>query len=281
MPQPIVDSHIQFWDPQNLPYPWLAEVPTLNRPFLPADLAGQAAAVPLEKIVFVQADCRPAHGFDEARWVSRLAETEPRIAAIVAFAPLEQGEAARAALRQLSTLPLVKGIRRLIQSEGPGFCRQPDFVRGVQLLPEFGFSFDICVFHYQLDEVLELVSQCPQVSFVLDHLGKPAVKAGLTEPWQTHLSRLADFPNVFCKLSGLVTEADVAHWTPEQLQPYINHVLTAFGPERVMYGGDWPVSLLAARYQGWLETALAATAGLSERERHRLFYQNAVDFYRL
>jgi L-fuconolactonase len=281
MTQPIVDSHIHFWNPRNLPYPWLAGMPPLNRAFLPPNLAAEAAAVSLEKIVFVQADCLPAHGFNEAVWVSSLIEAEPRIAAIVAFAPLEQGQAVRAELARLAALPPVKGIRRLIQAEEPGFCRQPDFVRGVQLLPEFGFSFDICIFHRQLGDVLQLVAQCPQVSFVLDHLGKPGVKAGLREPWRTEISRLAAFPNVSCKLSGLVTEADWTRWTPEQLQPYIDHILAAFGPERVMYGGDWPVSRLATSYQGWIDTLTTATAGLSSQDSHKLFYQNAADFYRL
>jgi len=277
----IVDSHIHFWDPANLHYNWLADVPAINKAFLPADLLAQAAAINLEKIVFVQADCRAEQSLLEVAWVSALARAEPKIGGIVAFAPLEQGEAARPHLAALAGFSLVKGVRRLIQSEGPGFCLKPEFVRGVQLLPEYGFSFDICIFHHQLGDVLQLVAQCPGVAFVLDHLGKPGVKTGLLEPWQAQISQLAALPNVSCKLSGLVTEADADNWTPAELQPYLEHALAAFGPNRVMYGGDWPVSLLATTYQGWLDTLAAATAHLAAEDRHKLFVANARQFYRL
>lgn len=281
MNRAIVDSHIHFWDPNHLQYNWLADVPVINKPFLPQDLAVQAGPVNLEKIVFVQADCLPEHGVPEVEWVTALAEAEPRIRGIVAFAPLEQGQAVRSHLQTLAGYPLVKGVRRLIQSEGPGFCIQPDFVRGVQLLAEFDFSFDICIFHRQLGDVLQLVAQCPQVSFVLDHGGKPGVKAGLIEPWSSQISELAQFPNVACKLSGLVTEADPENWTPADLQPYIDHLIAAFGPNRIMYGGDWPVSLLATTYQTWIQTVDHRTADFSEEFKQRLFRDNAARFYRL
>lgn len=281
MHQAIVDSHIHFWDPDNLQYDWLAEVPVINKAFTPAELLAQAAAVKLEKIVFVQCDCIPEQSIREVEWVSALAHPEPRLQGIVAFAPLEQGAAVRRQLQALARFPLVKGIRRLIQSEGPGFCVQPDFVRGVQMLPEFGYSFDICVLHHQLGDVLQLVAQCPEVKFVLDHGGKPGINTGLLEPWQTQISQLAAFPNVWCKLSGLVTEADPQNWTAQDLQPYIDHIIAAFGIDRVMYGGDWPVSLLATTYQNWLETLAAAVAELSETDKAKLFSQNAEIFYRL
>ncbi len=277
----IVDTHIHFWNPNQIQYDWLASVPALNKPFLPQDLADQATGVQLEKIVFVQCDCLPAQNLKEAEWVTSLAQKEPRIQGIVAGAALEMGEAIRGHLQALSAYPLVKGVRRLIQSEGAGFCVQPDFVTGVQLLPEFGFSFDICIVHPQLADVITLVEQCPNVSFVLDHIGKPGIKAGLLDPWRAEIKTLASFPNVSCKISGLVTEADMQAWTPTDLRPYIDHVIESFGPNRIMYGGDWPVSLLATSYQSWIETLEAATIGLSEAERHKLFYQNANSFYRL
>lgn len=277
----IVDSHIHFWDTNLLQYDWLADVPAINRTLLPVDLAQQSAQVDLQKIVFVQCDCLPHQGLQEAAWVSRLAEQEPRIQAIIAFAPLEKGPAARDELQALAAYPLVKGVRRLIQSEGPGFCVQPDFVQGVQLLAEFGYSFDLCILHHQLPEVIKLVEQCPEVRFVLDHLGKPAIKAGLLDPWCEHLKTLAAFPNVACKISGAVTEADLEQWTPADLQPYIEHALNVFGPDRVMYGGDWPVSLLATTYQTWIDTLAAFTAELPAEDKDKLFYQNACSFYRL
>ncbi len=277
----LIDSHVHFWDPNHLHYEWLSEVPAINKSCLPADLAAQAAQLNLEKIVFVQADCLPEQGLAEAEWVSVLAQTEPRIQGIVAFAPLEQGTAVREYLQALTAYPLVKGVRRLIQSEGPGFSLQPDFVRGVQLLPEFGYSFDICIKHHQLGDILKLVEQCPEVSFVLDHTGKPDIKAGLLDPWREQIEQLAAFANVQCKLSGLATEADPEDWTRKQLKPYIDHVLASFGIDRVMYGGDWPVSLLATTYQAWVETLAWATAHLTAMEKRRLFFENAQTFYRL
>jgi L-fuconolactonase len=280
-PIPIVDSHIHFWDPSHLNYPWLQDIPTLNRAFLPAQLDQAATAVNLQKIVFVQADCVPEDGLAEVAWVAQLAQTEPRIQGIVAFAPLENGAASATYLEKLKTFPLVKGVRRLIQSEAPGFARQPEFVQGVQQLAQFGFSFDMCIVHTQLPEAIELVSRCPEVAFVLDHFGKPAIVNRQLEPWATQIRTLAQFPHVWCKLSGLVTEADHQNWTVEDLRPYLEVVLEAFGPQRLMFGGDWPVSELAASYQQWVETADALLAALPEADKQRVFFENAVAFYRL
>jgi L-fuconolactonase len=274
----IVDSHIHFWQPQLLRYEWLAELPRINRPYLPADLARAATAVPLEKIVFVQADCVPADGLREVAWVSELATAEPRIQAIVAFAPLEQEDCA-SYLAQLRQYPLVKGVRRLIQGESLAFASQPDFVRGLQTVADFDYTFDICIRHEQLEAVVEMVRLCPKVRFVLDHFGKPAIRAGILEPWATHLRQLADLPNVCCKLSGLVTEAEWQTWTPADLQPYVDHALAVFGPERLMFGGDWPVSELATDYARWLQAAETAVSHLTEAEKDRLFYANANAFY--
>jgi L-fuconolactonase len=259
----------------------LDDFPAINRPFLPTHLAQQAAQINLQKIVFVQADCRAGQGLKEVEWVTALAQEEPRIQAIVAFAPLEKGQAATEHLQTLTAYPLVKGVRRLIQSEAAGFCIQPDFVKGVQLLAEFGYSFDICIFHHQLIDAIKLVEQCGQVSFVLDHLGKPAIKTGLLDPWREEIKILASFPHVSCKISGAVTEADTESWASADLQPYIDHVIEIFGLDRVMYGGDWPVSLLATTYSTWLKTLDVATARISAAEKEKLFHQNADVFYRL
>lgn len=278
---PIVDSHIHFWDPERLNYPWLEDLPSLNRAFLPAHLAETAAAVNLQKIVFVQADCLPEDGLAEAAWVSQLAQTEPRIQGIVAFAPLENGAASAAYLEKLKAFSLVKGVRRLIQAEGQGFASRPEFIQGVQQLAQFGFSFDICIVHDQLPDAIELVRQCPEVAFVLDHFGKPAIADKRLEPWATQIRTLAQFPHVSCKLSGLVTEADHQNWTASDLRPYLEVVLDAFGPQRLMFGGDWPVSELATSYQRWVETADALLSSLSETDKRQVFFENAQLFYRL
>jgi L-fuconolactonase len=276
----LMDSHIHFWDPKLLRYDWLSELPTLNRAFTPSELTQVAADIPLEKLVFVQADCAAADAMGEVIWVSKLAATDRRIQGIVAFAPLENANITEV-LTELRQFPLVKGVRRLIQNEAIDFATQPDFVRGVQALVEFDLPFDICIRHDQLQAVIDMLRQCPDNRFVLDHFGKPPIKAGLIEDWAACLTQLASFSNVTCKLSGLVTEADHEHWTPADLQPYIDHALAVFGPERLMFGGDWPVSELATDYVRWVSTAQAAVAHLSEGEQDRIFYTNASAFYRL
>ncbi|MEM7333232.1 MAG: amidohydrolase family protein, partial [Chloroflexota bacterium] len=259
------------------------EVPAIKRPFLPQHLTDQTEPFQLEKIVFVQAGgTDPNNAFAEVEWVSSLAQSDARIGGIVADAPLENGTAVQAHLETLAKNPLVKGVRRLIQSEGPGFSTQPVFIEAVQMLPSYQLSFDICVLHHQLGDVLQLVEACPNVSFVLDHFGKPDIKSGLMSPWAAQIQQLAQFPNVQCKLSGLITEAEHTNWQLPDLRPYIDHVLDVFTPERVMYGGDWPVSLLAIdSWAGWVRTAETAVADLTAVEKEAIFYKNCLKFYRL
>jgi L-fuconolactonase len=279
--QRIIDSHVHFWNPANLRYTWLSDLPMLNQPFLPDDLPKRGDDWQVENVVFVQADCLAEQGLEEAAWVSSLAAKGAPIAGIVAFAPLELGEAVQASLEALQDYPLVKGIRRLIQSEAQGFCIARDFVKAVQLLPQFDYTFDICIKAHQMGDVLSLVKQCPDGVFVLDHCGKPDIKAGQLEPWKTELRQLAAFPNVSCKLSGLVTEADHQHWQAADLMPYIEHVLTCFGAERLLFGSDWPVIRLATHYDQWIALLQAVTNAFSEAERNLFFYGNAQRIYKL
>lgn len=276
-----IDSHVHYWDPAVLRYPWLESVPPINSPFLTADLAETTAGLGLEQIVFVQADCAPEQAIEEAAWVTQLANVEPRISGIVAAASLERGEAVRAQLEGLKQYPLVKGIRRLIQSEGLGFATQPDFVRGVQILAEFGFSFDICIYHPQAADAVTLVAQCPNVLFILDHIGKPDIRNGVMQPWATRIRELAAFPNVYCKLSGMANEADQRAWTAADLRPYAAHIFDVFGADRILFGGDWPVVTLAASYRRWFETASAFIAELAPGEQQKVLRENAIRFYRL
>jgi L-fuconolactonase len=279
---PLIDTHVHLWDPARLRYAWLAGEPALNRPFLIDDYRQACGSVPVAKLVFVQCECDPAQSEQEAAWVSEVAAFDPRLRGIVAQAPLENGDAVEARLVRLAANPLVKGVRRLLQAEADdAFCLRPDFVRGVKRLPHFGFSFDLCVYHRQLPAVIRLVRQCPQVRFVLDHAGKPGIKAGLLEPWRAELRELARLPNVSCKLSGLATEADPAQWTPADLRPYLDHVLECFGPDRVMFGGDWPVSSLATDYPRWVATVDEALRGCTPDELHRIYVRNAEAFYRI
>ncbi|UCF92229.1 MAG: amidohydrolase family protein, partial [Desulfobacterales bacterium] len=194
----------------------------------------------------------------------------------------ERGDAVRPELEELMENRLIKGLRRIIQfEEDLAFCLQPDFITGVRLLPEFNWSFDICVYHIQMANTVRFVKQCPEVQFVLDHIGKPDIHQRRFEPWATDIRNLAQYPNVACKLSGMITEADHANWKKEDLKPYIDHVLDCFGIDRVMFGGDWPVVTLAGALQDWLNSLEWAFSGLSAAELKKLFHDNAIRFYRL
>jgi L-fuconolactonase len=279
---PIVDTHLHLWDLSRIRYPWLASVPMLNKNHLIADYRRACGPVEVAKMVFVQCECEPSQAQQEAAWVSEVARAEPRIGGIVAWAPLEKGDAAEADLAKLGSNPLVKGIRRIIQFEPDiGFCLRPDFVRGVQSLHAHGLSFDLCINHLQLANTIKLVQHCPDVRFVLDHIAKPDIKAGLLHPWRAELRELAKLENVWCKLSGLATEADHAKWTKADLQPYIDHVMECFGAERVMFGGDWPVSTQATDYPRWVATVDEALRAVSASDLKKIYVSNAEDFYRV
>ncbi|HEY8485689.1 MAG TPA: amidohydrolase [Longimicrobiales bacterium] len=280
-PLSIVDAHVHFWNPGLLAYPWLDGIPKLRRPFLPADFASSTGDAPVEKIVFVECNCAPGDNLREVEHVARLAEAEPRIAGLVAYVDLTDAAGLDRTLDALSDYPLVKGIRHNIQGEPAGFCLQPAFVEGVRKVGRRGFTFDLCVTHDQLPEVVRLVELCPDTRFVLDHCGKPAIRQGLLEPWKGEIARLAARGHVWCKLSGLLTEADVERWREEDLVPYAEHVVEQFGIDRVLYGSDWPVLTLAGQYADWYGFTRRLTAGWSESERRRFYYENAVHFYGL
>ncbi len=281
-PAAIIDAHVHWWHPPRLRYPWLASVPALHRSFLPADFSAAIGSAPMAKAVFIECGCDPAQNLEEVAWVSALARQESRLGGLVAQINLEKGEAALPELRQLAANPLVKGVRYSLQDQSdPGFCLRPGFLGGVRLLSQFGFSFDLCIRHHQLALAAEMVGRCPEVAFVLDHLGKPNIRERQYEAWAKDLKNLAALPNVCCKLSGLTTEADLAQWQLADLRPFARHALECFGPDRLLYGGDWPVCTLATSYTRWLETVQTLIADLGETDRHKIFFGNAQSFYRL
>lgn len=275
---PFTDAHVHFWDRDRMPYTWLHEVPSIWHRHDPATLHQEAGADAPDKIVFVECGGPP---FDEVDWVEQLAAREPRIRAIVAKIAINAGPQTTADIARLRAHPLVHGVRHHFEHDAPDYCSRPEFIAGVHQLAAAGLSFDICCKHPQMPAVLELVRQCPGVSFILDHGGKPGVHAGLRDPWREHIRTLASFPNVVCKLSGLVTEADHTHWTPGQLQPYVTHLLETFGPSRLIFGGDWPVAKLACGYVRWLELARQFTAHLPPAEQAAIFSGNAARVYRI
>jgi len=269
----VLDSHVHFWDPGRLEYPWLAGIPELNRPFRPDDLAGGAEAV-----IVVQADCRWDQVADEVAWFQSLAGQGAPIRGIVAALPLELGPGP-ATIAALARQPLVVGVRRLLQDEPPGFALQPQFVAGVRQLAGAGLTFDLCVRHHQLPEVTALVERCPKVTFVLDHLGKPEVAAGRRSPWGGDLTRLAALPNVRCKLSGLSSEADESTRTLEHIGPFLRHAVEVFGPDRCLFGTDWPVAGLTISPRGWFDLVVAALPDLTEAEHEMIMSGTATAVY--
>lgn len=280
---PIIDAHLHLWDPAHFRMSWLDNNPVLERRYNLAEYREHTKNIAIEAMVYLQTEVETPYAFLEAQWVVERAKIEPRLQGIVPWAPLEYGERARAFLAALKQLdPRIKGVRRIIQFEPDlAFCLQPDFIRGVQILPEYGFSFDICIDYRHLTNTITLVRQCPHTSFILDHSGKPNIKEHMLDPWREQMQELAAFPNVMCKVSGLVTEADHAHWSPADLAPYVAHVLAAFGEDRVAFGGDWPVVLEASSYARWVETLDTLTAQLSPQAKRKLWAENARRFYRL
>jgi L-fuconolactonase len=277
----ITDSHLHLWDNRNLNYPWLNQVPSLNQPFLLTELLEATKSLHVESFVFVQAGCDPAQALAEAIWVSDLARKDSRIHGIVAYAALETGNNVRAHLAALKNLTLVKGVRRNLQSDDVDFCLQPSFIEGVQALAEFDFSFDLSVYAHQLPIVSQLVQRCPQIKFVLDHMGKPNIAAKELKSWQDDIRTLAAFPNVWCKISGLVSEAQHHIWRSEDLKPYVYHAVNEFGFDRVMFGSDWPTINLASSYSHWAHTLHDLLSHASSDDLQKLFYDNAWRFYEL
>jgi len=279
---PIVDSHVHLIDRERLRYPWLASAPAIDRDATLADYDAARGAVEVEAMVFVEADVAPDDRLAEVAFVAELAARDPRIKGIVASAPLEIGAVAVAPhLEALSREPLVRGVRRLLQGEAPDFSLAPDFIDGVRSLADHGFSFDICVNFRQIGSIVRFAGKVPNVPFVLDHIGKPAIAAGTIEPWATAVRELGAMEHVSLKMSGVATEANRDAWRPDDLRPFIEAALSAFGYDRTMFGGDWPVSTLAIGYEEWVSTLDGILGEATTAEREMLYRTTAKRVYRL
>ena len=279
---PIVDTHLHLWDPNKLRYGWLDGNAVLDQPYLLDRYDEATAGLDVEAMVFLQCEVDPAQYEQEAEWVAGLAKDDPRIKGMVAWAPLEKGSAVAADIERLARHDILRGIRRIIQFEPDlDFCLRPDFIEGVRTLAGFGLSFDICVDHRHLANVLKFAAQIPEVPMILDHIGKPAIADGVMEPWASQMRELAAMPHVSCKISGVATEADHANWTEDQLKRYVELALEAFGFDRVMFGGDWPVAVQAIEYRRWVGILDDVLASATDAERRKFWRDNAVRFYRL
>jgi L-fuconolactonase len=278
---PVIDSHHHFWRYTDEEYGWIPpEWSVIRRDFLPADLAAEIAAAGVDGVVTVQARQTIA----ETDWLLDLAAEHAFIRGIVGWVPLVADDLS-VHLDRLSAHPAaakLRAFRHVLQGEADAYFARPDFDRGLAALAARGFAYDLLVVERQLPAAIALVDRHPNQTFVLDHIAKPRIAADELEPWAKNLRELARRPNVVgCKLSGMVTEADVASWTPAQLRPYFDTVLAAFGPSRLLFGSDWPVCLAGVGYARWKETVFDALAALSPAERAAVFGGNAVRCYRL
>jgi L-fuconolactonase len=276
----IVDAHHHLWDRGRFRYAWLADVPAIDRDVLLPEFESIIDGTGVVQSVHVQADVDEGYALQETNWLLSMADGAGPLEAVVGWAPVEREAELADFLEKQGDNPRLKGFRRLIQTEDAGFAARDEVVAGVRHLGEAGFSFDLCLFHPQLPAAIELARQV-ETPLVLDHVGKPDIKAGLLDPWREQIRELASMEHVFCKLSGMVTEADHRAWTIDDLRPYADTVIEAFGFSRLMFGSDWPVSTLAVDYPGWLRTVEELTAGISAGERDALMRGTATRFYRL
>ena len=277
----IIDTHAHFWDVKTLEYPWIERGSIFDRTYSPQDYQQAAADIPISGIIFIECDAHRASSLREARWAQELAAVDPRIQGVVARVPLTDSSNVTADLDALSAIPLLKGIRDNIQGHPPGFATRSAFVQGVSEIARRGLHFELCLQHWQLGETLELVKRCPEARFVLDHCAKPDIRGGDREPWATRIRAMAALPNVVCKISGLVTEADWEKWRPEEILWYARQAADAFGPGRILFGSDWPINEAAGGFARWYRVAAALTDSWSAAERESFFCGNAERMYRL
>jgi L-fucono-1,5-lactonase len=272
-----IDAHQHFWLYNQLEYGWIDDsMASLRRDFLPADLQPLLGNNGFQGSVLVQV----RQTLEETRWLLELAETNPSILGVVGWVDLRSPRL-RADLESLTGKPKLVGIRHIVQSEPDDFLFQPAFLRGISLLEEFDLAYDILIYTQHLPIAAEFVSRFPRQRFVLDHLAKPLIKSGAIDLWARGIRELASFPNVFAKVSGLVTEADWQAWKPEDVHPYLDVAFECFGPSRLMIGSDWPVCTVAASYRRVVSLVKDYLGGFAAEEREAILGGNAAKFWRL
>lgn len=274
----MIDAHHHFWKYSPEQYGWIdASMDVLKRDFLPGELEGEMQAAGVTGTVVVQA----RQNLEETRWLLELATRHAFIKGVVGWVDLCSG-ALEQQLNQFNSFSKLVGVRHVIQDEADErFMLRADFRAGISLLETYDLSYDLLLYPRHLKHALKLARLFPRQRFILDHLGKPLIRNGIMEPWKSDLRRLAECSNVWCKLSGMVTEADLKNWSYGDLEPYMDTVLEAFGPGRIMVGSDWPVCTLAGSYQAVMKIVTGFTASLSGTDQTKIWIQNAVDCYQL
>lgn len=273
-----IDAHQHFWNFDPAEYEWIgADKKGLRRNFLPADFEPELAAAGVSGSMAVQA----RQSMEETRWLLELAGRHDFIRGVVGWVPLTQTNAG-AALEGLAANPKLRAIRHVLHDEtDEHYILREDFNRGIAELKRFDLAYDILIFERHLPQTIAFVDRHPKQIFVLDHLAKPRVRDGLISPWRENMRELAKRPHVYCKLSGLTTEADHLGWSERQLTPYMDLVLEVFGPKRVLFGSDWPVCLLATGYGRWVDIVAGRLDGLSDGEQERVWTATAREAYKL
>ncbi|HWA97415.1 MAG TPA: amidohydrolase family protein [Pirellulales bacterium] len=277
----MIDAHQHFWQLGRKPfdYTWL-EAPdkrAIRRDFLPADLWRALQPTPVRKTIFVQTQ----HKLEENRWALQLARENPWIVGVVGWVDLASPDCERQ-LIEFKDDPKFVGVRHITQDEpDDNFIVRPEVIRGLEVLARHRVPFDLLFYVKHLRHAATLAHELPDLPMVIDHLAKPHIREHKLDDWLPPLRAAAKCPNLYCKLSGMVTEADWKHWRPADLKPYVQHALELFGPERCMFGSDWPVCELAASYQQVFEALVEALGPISASEREQIFAGTATKFYRL
>ena len=274
----IIDSHQHFWQVGHFDYPWMSsEVEVLYQNYLPSQLEPILRECGVGQTILVQA----SNSLAETYWLLSLAERRPFIAGVVGWVDLKD-PAMEQELEILKANPKFKGVRHLVESEpADDWLVEPSVLKGLRVLEKHRTCYDLLVHTRHLNHVKTVAEACPNLRLVVDHMAKPPIASGQIADWASALQEVAAYPNISCKLSGLVTEANWKSWTTEDLRPYVERVLEFFGPERLMFGSDWPVCLLASSYARVLECFQALLADLSEEDRNRIFSENTTEFYNL
>lgn len=273
-----IDTHHHFWKYSEQEYGWISDQMTpIRRDFTPADLEREILAAGVDGVVSVQA----RQTIEETRVLLDWARQHDFIRGVVGWVPLIS-KSVRDDIAKFADRKELKGVRHVLQDEPDDrYMLRADFNEGIAALDESGLVYDILIFERHLPQTLQLVDRHPNQVFVLDHIAKPRIKDGYLAPWQSNIVQLAHRPNVYCKISGMATEASHLDWTEEELQPYLDTVFSAFGVKRLMFGSDWPVCLLAVSYRRWFEVVERYVSRLSRDEQDRFWSGTALEAYQL